>query len=76
MTEYPKEYLVPLENEPYFQGKIAVYRLKEEFYSEVQIIFKDGQKIYAHVGSFFQFTSEDECLNTSVQKLSNYTNRT
>ena len=72
MKEYPKEFLIPIENEPYYQGKISIYLLKKEFYSDVQIIFKDGQKIYAHIGSFFNFESEDECLNTSLQKLSDY----
>ena len=72
MSQYPKEYLIPIDNEPYYQGRISVYLLKSEFYSDVQIIFKDGQKIFQHIGTYFHFESEEDCLNTSMQKLSNF----
>ena len=72
MTEYPKEFLLPIDSAPYHWGKISINKISTGFYSEVQIVFKEGQKIFVHIDTLFNFTSEEECLNTSVQTLSNF----
>ncbi len=75
MYEFPKEYLVPIDDAPFHWGKISINKISSGFFSEIQIVFKDGQKIFAHIDTKYNFVSEEDCLNTSMQALSEYLNK-
>ncbi len=68
--EYPKEYFVPLSNEPYFLGRIIVNKMKSGFQLDIDIVNKETLKIYHHLGQLFGEESEEEAIRKAVQKIS------
>jgi hypothetical protein len=55
--EFPIEKYIPLENEPYFLGRITVNALSDKKMVEVDIIQKESHRIFKHLLTFT--TNED-----------------
>ncbi len=70
--EYPKEHLLDLENNPYYVGRLTLVKLKKDFSVDIDIVFKDGHKIFYHVETLFNFPEEREALESGIQKLSEF----
>jgi hypothetical protein len=68
-SEYPKEALFELKNNPHHMGRITVVKLKEEFSAEIDIILKESHKIFHHVETLYNYEEERDVYNTAMQKL-------
>jgi hypothetical protein len=70
--QFPKEKYVPLNNHPHLVGRITLIKAQKHFVSEIDLIFKEGHKIYMHVGRYESHEEEQECWDWSIQKLSDF----
>lgn len=68
--EYPREVFFDLTSEPEMIARITIYKIKKNYNSEIDLIFKESKKIFYHVGSLFGFDEEEDCLGESTQTLS------
>lgn len=74
--EYPKDYFVKLEGESERIGRLTVNKISgNQFNLEIDIVSKETKKIWYHVGQIFNFSTEEEILESGVQYLSNFLNR-
>lgn len=67
-----KEYIVPLEDNSFYQGRIVVYQNYQGFNADVLITHAETGKIYASVKQLFAFKESEDLLRSAVQELSNY----
>jgi hypothetical protein len=72
--QFPKEKYIPLENNPNLIGRIVLVPLKGKFCLEIDIVFKEGHKIFMPVGRFEHDESEQDCWDWGLQKLSIFLN--
>jgi len=74
-TEYPKEHFVPLEGEPFLLGRISINSVHNGLSVEIDIVQKEGRKIFTSVDRLYGIDGDDEALHLGVQKLSEFLNR-
>ncbi len=71
--DFPKEVFIDLSSHQFLEGKITLHYLKDRgFMSEVQVVLKESQKIYAHVATLHGLDDETEALDRSVQTLADF----
>ena len=69
---YPYDYFVQLEGDPYHMGRITVTKTQDYFNAEINLVNSESQKIFSHVSMIFQELDEEELLQKSIQRLSEY----
>lgn len=67
-----KEYIIPFENNKYYQGRVVVYLGPHGYNADVIITHIETGKIYASVKQLYHFKEEDELLQEAVLAMSNY----
>ncbi len=67
--DYPCEYLVKIENEPFILGRITVNKLTDSFFIEIDLIQKDSRKILKHLESIYDLDDDEEGLREAFEKL-------
>jgi hypothetical protein len=72
LKEYPQDYFLVLQNDPYREGRITVNRLESRFTVEIDIVQKESRKIYRHVDILYHFADEQEAIDAGVQRLSQF----
>lgn len=70
--EYPSEHFVPLEGEPYLVGRLTLNKVHNGLSVEIDIVQKEGLKIFRSVDRLYGIDSDDEALDLGVQKLSEF----
>jgi hypothetical protein len=68
---FPYEAYFDIDNEPYFQGRIVVNRIPQGYHADIDIITRENQRIYKHVGHLFEKESE-ECFDSAVYRLQSF----
>ena len=68
-NNYPQEHFIKLENDMYREGRLIISQLHDGFSVEVDIVQKEGKKIWYHVGQFFRLPSEKEAIEEGIQLL-------
>ena len=71
-TEYPKELFIEIANQPDFVARISISFGKDRYHTDVDILLKESMKIYRHIKSFYNFTSEREAQDSSYHYLAQY----
>lgn len=69
---YPKELFFPIENTDHLIARITLNIDRGSYYAEVDLLLNESRKIFHHVGEFYGFSDEDECLKTALDKTSLY----
>lgn len=69
---YPKEYFVEIENEPYRKGRVTLNKYNDGYAVEVDIVQKEGMKIWHHVKRVYHLEDEQEALDHGVWLLSQF----
>lgn len=67
-----KEYIIPLDNNAFYQGRIVVYQTLQGHNADVLITHKESGKIHTAVKQLFGYGDHQELLQSAVQVLSNY----
>jgi hypothetical protein len=70
-----KEYIIPLDNNEYYQGRVVVYENYQGFNADVLITNKESGKIQVAVKQLFAFHELEDLLRSAVQELANYLGR-
>ena len=70
--EFPREILVPLESHPHLLGRLTLNLVHDGVTVEVEIVQKEGRKIWAMVDRIYGIDSDHEAMDLAVQKLSDY----
>ncbi len=76
MKEFPQEKYIDLENNPYLLGRVIIYHVRDEFHAEVDIIHRESHKIFKHVDILYQQHSSEEALNSGIQRLRLFLDKT
>ena len=78
LPEFPKDFFVKLGDQTQFEGKLTVnyhHREGSIFYQvEVNIVQREAQKIYSHVGIFAE-ADEQEVLQRGLRELRKFFER-
>lgn len=73
MDDYPKEYFIELGGlSPYLVGRVSVFKLTSSYNVEIDIIQNESGKIFNHVKSLYNQSSEREAVDLSVHHLKQY----
>jgi hypothetical protein len=74
MSEYPVEHFVPLEGEgnEYLLGRLTLNKAHDGLSMEIDIVQKEGRKIYYSVDRLYRIDSDDEAIDLGVQKLADF----
>jgi hypothetical protein len=70
--QFPYEVYLDIDNEPYFQGRIVVNKVPKGYHADIDIIMKENQRIYQHVGSLFESSDAQDVLDSAIFKLTNF----
>ncbi len=70
--QFPREVLVPLESHPHLLGRLTLNLVHDGVSVEIEIVQKEGRKIWALVDRLYQIESDDEAMDLAVQRLSDY----
>lgn len=68
---FPYETYFDIENEPFFQGRIVINRIPSGYHADIDIITRENQKIYKHVGHLFEKEAE-ECFDLAFFRLQTF----
>lgn len=72
ISEFPAEYFIKLEGQDFLLGRLAINKMNNGFWVEIDIVQKESKKIFAHVGNLYNVADLDEAITSSVQMLSGY----
>lgn len=72
LKEYPQDYFLVLQNDPYREGRITVNLMDHSFTVEIDVVQKESRKIYKHVDILYHFDDEQEAIDAGVQRLSQF----
>ncbi len=67
-----KEYIIPIDNNPFYQGRIVVYQTAQGHNADILITHVESGKILTSVKQLFAYREHNELLQSAVQVLSNY----
>ncbi|MFZ4715714.1 MAG: hypothetical protein ACOYL6_18465 [Bacteriovoracaceae bacterium] len=70
--QFPYEAYLEIENEPFFQARIVVNKVSKGYHADIDIIMKENQRIYKHVGSVFEGIDAQDVFDSAVYKLSTF----
>ncbi len=70
--EFPREVLVPLESHPHLLGRLTMNLVHDGVTVEIEIVQKEGRKIWAMVDRIYRIDSDHEAMDLAVQRLSDY----
>lgn len=71
-TEYPVEHFVPLEGDEYLLGRLTLNKAHDGLTMEIDIVQKEGRKIFCSVDRLYRISDDDEALHLGIQKLSEF----
>lgn len=71
---YPVEHFVPLEGEgnEYLLGRLTLNKAHDGLSMEIDIVQKEGRKIYYSVDRLYQIDGDDEAIHLGIQKLADF----
>jgi len=69
-SEYPKELLVPIEDNPFQQVRVTIYQSFGKFHADIDLILLESGKILSSLGNIFNQESEQELLSMALKRLS------
>lgn len=72
LKEYPQDYFLVLQNDPYREGRITVNLMDKSFSVEIDVVQKESRKIFKHVDILYHFEDEQEAIDAGVQRLSQF----
>ncbi|TNF02059.1 MAG: hypothetical protein EP326_03555 [Deltaproteobacteria bacterium] len=72
LKEYPQDYFLVFQNDPYREGRITVNRMEKSFSVEIDVVQKESRKIFKHVDILYHFEDEQEAIDAGVQRLSQF----
>ncbi len=67
-----KEYIIPLENNDFYHGRIVVYENYQGFNADVLITHRETGKIHTSIKQLFAFSEREDLIRSAVQELANY----
>ena len=73
--QFPREVLVPLDSHPHLLGRLTLNLVHDGVSVEIEIVQKEGRKIWAMVDRMYGIDSDDEAMDLAVQRLSDYLER-
>lgn len=73
--EFPSEHFVPLEGDEYLLGRLTLNKAHDGLTVEIDIVQKEGRKIFCSVDRLYHLSDVDEALHLGIQKLSEFLTR-
>ncbi len=67
-----KEYIIPIDNNSYYQGRIVCYQTAQGHNADILITNVESGKILISVKQLFAYREHQELLQSAVQVLSDY----
>lgn len=71
-SPFPKELFFPLENEPYFLGRLTINQILEEYSVEIDIVNTESKKIFYHVDMLFRRQNYEDAVQEGIDCLSKF----
>lgn len=77
---FPKEYFIELSADSFKMGRLTLilvkdYEKRPSYIVEIDIVLKENQKIWCHVGRLSNISNSEEAISLAVQKLSSFINK-
>lgn len=66
---------MPLENNPFYQGRIVMYKTTQGHNADILITHTETGKIHTTVKQLFAYQEHQDLLQSAVQVLSDYMNQ-
>lgn len=66
---------MPLESHPHLLGRLSLNLVQDGISVEIEIVQKEGRKIWAMVDRLYGIESDIEAMDLAVQKLADYLRR-
>ncbi len=70
--QFPIEHFVPLEGNEHLLGRLVLNKAHDGLTMEIDIVLKEGRKIFRAVECLYRIEDEDEALHLGVQKLAEF----
>lgn len=70
--QFPIEHFVPLEGNEHLLGRLVLNKAHDGLTMEIDIVLKEGRKIFCAVDRLYRLDAEDEALHLGIQKLSEF----
>jgi hypothetical protein len=70
--QFPQEHFVPLANDEHRLGRIVINKNHDGMSAEIDIVLKDGFKIWCAVDRLYKIEDHIEALDLAVQRLSEF----
>ena len=70
--EFPMEHFVPLDGDEYRLGRLTLNKAHDGLSVEIDIVQKEGRKIFCSVDRLYNLSDADEALHLGIQKLSEF----
>ncbi len=67
-----QEYIVPIEGNNFYQGRIVIYAGPKGFNADLLITHIETGKIYTPVKQLFNYKDAEDLLQLAIQEMSNY----
>lgn len=73
--QFPIEHYVPLEGNENLLGRLILNKAHDGMTMEIDIVLKEGRKIFCAVDRLYRLEDEDEAVHLGVQKLAEFLNK-
>ena len=70
MSPFPQEHFVPIASDDHRLGRIVINKNHDGMSAEIDIVLKDGFKIWCAVDRLYKIEDQGEALDLAVQRLS------
>lgn len=67
--EFPKTYFLDLDGHEHLVGRLIVTPIEKTFMVEIDVVFKEGQKILRHIDILYGVSEVQEAVDLGVQHL-------
>jgi GTP-sensing pleiotropic transcriptional regulator CodY len=72
MSPFPIEHFVPITNDEHRLGRIVINQNHDGMSAEIDIVLKEGYKIFCAVDRLYKLEDQKEALDLAVQRLSEF----
>jgi len=72
MSPFPIEHFVPITNDEHRLGRIVINQNHDGMSAEIDIVLKEGYKIFCAVDRLCKLEDQKEALDLAVQRLSEF----
>ncbi len=70
--DFPLEFYFEIQNNPHHLGRVQVFKNVSGHQTEIDILTREGHKIFHHIGILFNMESEEEAIAAGKESLAKF----